>query len=238
MIPSCLRRALLYGARGLVAMAACLAAGALAQTPAPAQPTVTVSASATATVSNDRLQAWLQAEAENASATVAANQVNAAMAKALSIAKGYASIQVATAGYWTRQVSEKPKAPRWRVAQTLSLESSDFTAAAALISRLQDEDGLLLSGMGLSLTEKTRRSAEDGVTQQAIKMWQARAQEAARGLGYAAWKPGHVTVQTGDGGRVYPRIAAMANSVSNAPLAVEGGTTDVTVSVSGEALLE
>lgn len=239
MTPSCLRRALLHGARCAAAMAACLGTGALAQTAAPAPPTVTVSASATATVSNDRLQAWLEAEAENASATVAANQVNAAMARALAIAKGYASVQVATAGYWTQQVSDKPKVPRWRVAQTVRLESSDFTAAAALISRLQDEDGLLLSGMGLSLTEKTRRGAEDSVTQEAIKLWQARAQQAARGLGYAAWKPGHVTVQTGDGGRVYPapRLAAMANS-AGAPVAVEGGTTDVTVTVSGEALLE
>ena len=55
----------------------------------------------------------------------------------------------------------------------------------------------------------------------------------------ASWKPGHVTVQTGDGGRVFPMARAMAMSASgNAPVAVEGGTTDVTVTVSGEALLQ
>lgn len=230
----------LRGARGLVAAAACAAASALAQVPPPAQPTVSVSASATATVSNDRVQAYLHAEAENASATVAASQVNAAIAKALATAKEYPSLKVATEGYWTQQVSDKVKAQRWRVAQTIRLDGSDFTAAAALISRLQDDDGLLLSGMGFSLADKTRREAEDSVTQQAISMWQTRAQQAARGLGFAAWKPGHVTVQTGDGGRVYPaaRLTAMANSTANAPVAVEGGTTDVTVTVSGEALLE
>ena len=51
--------------------------------PVPTQPIVTVSASATATVSNDRLQAWLRAEAENPSAAAAASQVNAFIAKAL-----------------------------------------------------------------------------------------------------------------------------------------------------------
>lgn len=229
----------LRGARWLIAVAACTGASAIAQVPLPAQPTVTVTASATATVINDRLQAWLRAEAENASATVAANQVNAAIAKALSTAKDYPSVKVATAGYSTQQVSDKVKAQRWHVVQTIHLESGDFTAAAALISRLQDDEGLLLSGMGFALADKTRRDAEDSVTQQAIKMWQTRAQQAAQGLGFATWKPGHVTVQA-TGGGVYPvpRMSAMAASPASVPVAIEGGTTDVTVSVSGEALLQ
>jgi predicted secreted protein len=47
-------------------------------------------------------------------------------------------------------------------------------------------------------------------------------------------------VQTGDGGRVYPvmRAQAMAGSVGAAPVALEAGTTDVSVTVSGEAILE
>jgi predicted secreted protein len=224
----------------LVATAACVAATALAQMPPPPSPTVTVTATATATVINDRLQAWLRAEAENASASAAASQVNATIAKALAEAKGYPSIKVATAGYSTQQVSDKVRAQRWRVVQTISVDAGDFTSAAALISRLQDDHGLLLSGMGFSLAEKTRRDAEDSVTQQALKAWQVRAQQAAQGLGFAAWRPGHVTVQMSDAGRVYPmaRAQAMASSAGGAPVAMEGGTTDVTVTVSGEAVLE
>jgi len=239
MTSRCLRSVLLHGARGLVAAAALISLGACAQALSPAQPTVAVSASATATVPNDRMHAWMHGEAENASATVAANQVNALVAQALAIAKGYPSVKVSTAGYWTQQVSDKAKAQRWRVVQTVQLEGSDFTAAAALISRLQDEQGLLLSGMSFSLAEKTRRDAEDSVTQQAIKLWQTRAQDAARGLGFAAWKPGHLVVQTGDAGRIpTPRLATMAGSAATAPVAIEGGTTDVTVTVSGDALLQ
>ena len=224
----------------LLVVTACTAATVLAQTPSPPQPTVTVTASATATVINDRLQAWLRAEAENASASAAASQVNTTIARALADAKGYPSIKVATAGYSTQQVSDKVKAQRWRVVQTISLEASDFTSAAALISRLQDDHGLLLSGMGFSLAEKTRRDAEDSVTQQALKAWQTRAQQAAQGLGFAKWRPGHVTVQTSEPGRVFPiaRAQAMASSAGSAPVAMEGGTTDVTVTVSGEAVLQ
>jgi predicted secreted protein len=200
---------------------------------------VTVSASSTVTVQNDRLQAWLRAEGENATPAAAASQVNAAIAKALASAKAYPAVKVATAGYSTQQISDKQKPSRWRVVQSLSLDSSDFTAAATLISRLQDDDGLLLSGMGFSLADKTRRDAEDSVTQQAIKSWQARAQQAAIGLGSAGWRPGHVTVQTGDGGRAYPLMRAQAmSSGGSAPVAIEAGTTDVSVTVSGEAILD
>jgi len=204
----------------------------------PLQPTVTVTASAMATVPNDRLQAWLRAEAENASSGAAASQVNAAVAKALTAAKAYPAVKVATAGYFTSQVGDKPGTQRWHVTQTISLESQDFTAATTLITRLQEE-GLLLSGMAFALSDKARHEAEDSVTQQAIKSWQERAQRAAQGLGFSAWRPGHVAVQTTDGGRVYPvmRTQALAAPASGAPVATEAGTTDVTVSVSGEALL-
>jgi predicted secreted protein len=213
---------------------------AVAQTSvAPAPPSVTVSASATATVTNDRLQAWLRAEAENVSPAAAASQVNAAIAKALADVKAYSGITAATAGYSTQQIAEKGKPTRWRVAQTISLDASDFTAAATLMSKLQDENGLLLSGMSFSLAEQTRRDAEDGVTQQAIKSWQVRAQQAAQGLGFASWRVGHVSVQASGGGPVFPVMRAQGVSAMAAPpVALEAGTTDVTVNVSGDAVLD
>ncbi len=220
--------------------AAAMAGAAGAQLPAaPTQPIVTVSASATATVGNDRLQAWLRAEAENTSPAAAASQVNAIVAKALASARSYPAVKLATTGYATQQISEKGKASRWRVAQTVSLDSADFTAAATLISKLQDEDGLLLSSMGFSLADKTRRDAEDGVTRQAIRSWQSRAEQAAQALGFASWHPGHLTVQAGDSGRIYPTMRAQATTgFAAAPVALEAGTTDVSVTVSGEAVLE
>jgi predicted secreted protein len=225
------------------AMAALLAVSATAgfaaaQVPAvPMQSIVTVSASATATVSNDRLQAWLRAEAENPSAAAAASQVNALIAKALASARAYPAVKMATAGYSTQQITEKGKPSRWHVAQSISLDSADFTAAATLITKLQEDNGLLLSGMGFSLADKTRRDAEDGVTRQAIRSWQARAEQAAQALGFAGWRPGHLTVQSGDGARMYPTMRAQA-APGFAPVTLEAGTTDVTVTVNGEAILE
>lgn len=227
---------LLSAAAGTAAMPV-----AMAQLPAaPLPPSVSVTGSATAVVPNDRLQALLRAEAENASPAVAASQVSAAVAKAIADAKAYPGIKVATAGYSTQQIAEKGKPTRWRVAQSISLDASDFTAAATLMSKLQDENGLLLSGMLFSLAEKTRRDAEDSVTLQAIKSWQTRAQQAVQALGFPSWRVGHVNVQGSGGGPVYPlmRAQAMASVAAAPPVALEAGTTEVTVTVSGDAVLE
>jgi predicted secreted protein len=221
-----------------LAFAVLTSSPAFAQLPQATSPSVSVSASATATVTNDRLQAWLRTEAENVSPAAAAAQVNAASAKAIADAKAFPGVKVATIGYSTQQIAEKGKPTRWRVSQTITLDATDFTAAATLLSKLQDENGLQLSNMSFSIADKTRREAEDSVTQQAIKAWQVRAEQAAKDFGFAAWRVGHVTVQT-SGGQAYPVMRAQAMSLSAAaPVAIEAGTTDVTVTVSGDALLD
>ena len=215
-------------------------AGAQLPPPGMAPPAVTVTAAVSTTVPNDRLQAWLRAEAEDQSPATAASQTNATIAKALAEAKLYPAVKVATAGYSTQQITEKGRATRWRVTQTLTLDSNDFTQAATLMSRLQDQGGMLLSNMGFSISDRTRKGAEDSVTQQALKDWQTRAQAAAQGLGFSGWRVGHVTVQTSGGGPVYPqmRAQAMASPAGAAPVTMEAGTTEVSVTVSGEAVLE
>ena len=99
------------------------------------QPIVTVTASATSNVANDRMHAFLRAEVDNADATQAANDVNARMARALTRARAVAGVEVSTAGYSSYQVTEQNRPPRWRVAQTLVLESGDF--AVAVRARLE-----------------------------------------------------------------------------------------------------
>ena len=233
------RAATLTSACALATLTSSLARSQVAPAPPlPPNPSVSVSASATATVTNDRLQAWLRTEAENVSPAAAAAQVNAASAKAIADAKAFQGVKVATMGYSTQQITEKGKPTRWRVAQTVTIDATDFSSAASLLSKLQDENGLLLSNMSLSITDKARREAEDNVTQQAIKAWQARAEQATKGLGFAAWRVGHVTVQT-SGGQPIPVMRAQPMAMAAAPpVAIEAGTTDVTVTVSGDALLD
>ena len=226
--------------RVLVAMIASIgAACALAQLPAPRDvPTVAVTASASTSVANDRVQAWVRAEAENGDAAAAANQVNAAIAKGLERAKSTSGIVAATSGYSTQQIAEKGRPTRWRVTQIMTISAGDFPTVATLLTRLQEQDALLLSGMSFSLSVNAREQAERALIQQAVRAWQARAQVAANALGFENWRTGHVSVQTSEPGRVFATMRATAMSADAAPVNVEGGVTEVTVTVSGDALLE
>jgi predicted secreted protein len=229
-----------------LAIAALLAANAsLAQQPPaaalPASPSVTVTGAATTKVQNDRMMAMVRTEAEQPTAGAAAADVNARMAKALAAAKATPGVEAKSAGYSTWQQWEKGKPGKWRVSQTLSLTGSDFPALAALLTRLQDEDGMLVSSIAFSLAPETRRRAEDALTKEAIRAWQQRAATASEALGFAAWRPGRVSVSTGDFAP-QPRFDMMARAgaaaASAPPVAVEGGTTELTVTVSGDAVLD
>jgi predicted secreted protein len=201
------------------------------------QPVLTVSATTTTNVANDRMHAWLRAEAESADAAQAGSDVNARMAAALTRAKGVRGVDAATSAYSTYPVESKDGAPRWRVSQTLTLQSSDFLALSALVSRLQADDGLLVSGMSFSVSPQTQRTTENELIGEAIRAWQERAQVAAQGFGGGMWRPGHVAIQTNEGGRPQPMMRVQALAAA-APVNVEGGRSEVTVTVSGEVILE
>ncbi|MGE5169208.1 MAG: SIMPL domain-containing protein [Rudaea sp.] len=201
------------------------------------QPVITVTASASTDVANDRMHALLRAEADDADPVRAADAVNARMARALSRAKAVPGVEARSAGYSSYQISEPNRPPRWRVSQSLALEGADFAALSALVSQLQGTDGLLLSSLNFSVGADARRAADDALAQEAIKRWQARARIAARAFGAAGYRTGRVTVQTNDYARPQPMFKA-GMAAAAAPVSVEGGTTELTVSVSGEAILE
>lgn len=225
-------------AMGLVISGATPAQTLIENAPTP-QPIVTINASATGSVVNDRMHAWLRAETDNADAVQAASDVNARMARALSRAKAVPGVDASTAGYSSYQVTEQNRPARWRVSQTLALESADFGALSALVSKLQGTDGLLLSSLSFSVSPAARSTAEDALTREAIKSWQQRAQGAAQGFGASSWRAGRIAIQTNDFARPQPMFrAGGVAAASAAPVAVEGGTSDVTVTVSGEAILD
>ncbi len=224
------------------------AAPVAAQLPAPSPqaaataPTVSVTGAATAKVQNDRMQAIVRAEAEQTTAAAAAADVNGRMARALAQAKAVAGVEAKSAGYSTWQQWEKGRPGKWRVVQSLSLTASDFPALAALVSKLQDDEGLLVTSISFTLAPDTRRRAEDAMMREAIRAWQQRAATAADALGFAVWRPGKLNVVTSDFSpppRMEMAMRAQAGpAAAPPPVAVEGGTTELTVTVTGEAVLD
>jgi predicted secreted protein len=221
--------------------AACAQQVALAQLAPPfgEVPTVTVSASASTQVANDRAHAALRAEAEAPDVAAAARQVNATIARAVARVKSAPGMALQTSGYSTYAITEKGRTQRWRVVQYLNVDSENLEGLAALVSRLQAEDGLLVSGMSFALTREAREKAEYQLVREAVQSWQRRAGEAARALGFASWRAGHVTVSASEPGRPVPMMRMAAAAVAqDAPVSMEGGFTEVTVTVSGNAWLD
>jgi predicted secreted protein len=163
------------------------------------------------------------------------------MARVLAELKRLPAINVASTGYSTDPIVDKDKPRRWRVSQSIRLDSDDFAVLAEAVGKLQGE-GLLLGGLGYGLSDGARKRAEETLSRDAIKAWQQRAQVAAEALGFGAWRVGSVHVQTNDGARPYmmamrSEMKAVGVAAAPAPVAADAGTTDVTVSVSGDAVL-
>lgn len=221
----------------LLSLALSTAAAAQNIAPSPREVTgVTLTASATMQVDNDRMTLILQAEAEKPSATAAAAEVNAKMAKALAIAKAVPAVEAKTTSYSTNQVFEKGRFVRWRVSQLLEVETADFAAGANLATKLQD-DGLNLVSLTFGVSPETRRKAMTKLQHEALVEWQSLAKQAAASMGFGGYTPGRLTVNAGDSGP-RPRFAAQAMAKAADAVTVSAGTSEMTTTVTGEAILD
>jgi len=187
---------------------------------------------------NDLLGATLSAEAEGADPAQLADGVNRSMQRALAAAHGYRAVKTQSAGYQTIPVYDKNRVARWRVRQTLRIESADFSAATELIGKLQSS--LMLTSLTFSVSGESRRKAENALIAEALAAFDERARvvrDAMQAKGYRVRD-----LQVSPGG-VPPRpIVAMAaralSADSMTPPAVEPGSTRLHISVSGTIQLQ
>lgn len=226
-------KTLLSGA--LLALVAALPA--LAQSGREAVPynTVELQADAQREVDNDTLNALLYVEMNDTDPAKLADALNRVSADALALAKSYRQVRTRTGNIQTYPVYDKTqRLTGWRGRTELRLESRDFPAASALIGRLQST--LQLGQIGFSVSPERRKAAEDEVIGEAIRAFRARADIMSSSLDGRTYKIRRLAVNTG-GGFIPPRLLAVrpAATVAQgvAPPQLEGGVTQITVTVSG-----
>jgi predicted secreted protein len=161
------------------------------------------------------------------------------MPAALDEAKKVASVKAETPAMNVFEVREPNKQPVWRATEALQLRSKDFTAALALLGRLE-EQGLLVSALNFEVSRDALKSIEDTLTAEALKRLQTRAAAIASDMGLSV---DHVrSVQIGDAGEPGPRpllyrgMAATPAAASPPPTA-EAGDAPVSVMVNAEIWL-
>lgn len=229
--------------RSAAALVMCSAVGtAIAADERDVRNQVQLSASATVEVQQDWLSLSLSATREGSDPAALQSQLRQALEAALAVAKPMA--QEGGMEVRTGQFSMQPRYNRdgkisgWAGTTELVLEGRDFARIGNAAGKVQT---LVVSGTAFSLSRDARAKAESEAQGQAIERYKQRASNIAKGFGFGNYSLREISVSANDFLPV-PRMAMMARSeksmVSDAPVPLESGKSNVTVVVSGTVVLK
>lgn len=195
--------------------------------------TVELSAEARQPAPNDLAIATVYFQGDDRDPGKLARQADAAVAAALEQARAYPAVKAKTAGTSTFPVYGRDgrRIETWRIRSELRLESRDIAALSELLGKLQGP--LALSGLTLQPAPDTRAKAADLAAKDAIHAFQARAQSIAATLG-KPYRIRHLTIAHGGGQPpISPMMRAGAMMAEAAPMTIEAGDSEITVTVTG-----
>ncbi len=199
---------------------------------------VRLEADAAAEVPNDLMRVTLAVEHNARDAAALPPLVNADMRWALDLAKQRPSVKAQSGEYTTQPEYAAGRIVGWRAIQVLELESEDFAEVTALATELQQK--LQVRAMEFAPTRATRLRVENELTAAALRAFAAKAKLITETMGAARYEVVEVNV---GGTPVYKsqRGAEMAMmraaDAAAPPIAVEGGTATLTVTVNGQIQL-
>lgn len=216
-------------------------AQSLPATPEPAN-VVQLSASGFKDVQQDWLTMSLNTTREGADAATVQNQLKAALDAALAVARPL--VQPQQMELRTGRFSLYPRYGSngringWQGSTELVLEGRDFARISTVAGRIQT---LTMGHVGFSLSREAQQALEAEVQAMAIERFKQQASQVAKGFGFNAYSLREIAISSADSGSppVRPRAMAMEAkaAMSDAPMAVEAGTSMVNVTISGSIQL-
>jgi predicted secreted protein len=192
----------------------------------------------TESVSNDTMHVTLQTYAEMQDPAKLATRINQEMEWALAQAKQVKGVKLRTGSYQTWPVTRKEVTTGWRGQQDLILESRDTEALSRLTGRLQDK--LQIKSMNFTVSDEKRVTVENRLIDLALNAFKERARIVGDNLKADGYRIVEINVGTST---VRPpmmhqaRMASMSMEASDA-VAVEGGESDVRITVNGTIELQ
>lgn len=204
----------------------------LAQTPPP-PPTVELSADASRRAPNDLASAGAFHEASGTDTAALAREVNVVITKALETARAYPDVSTRSSAVSTFPVYGKDgrNIEAWRLRSELHLESRNLSALSELLGKLQET--LAISSLVLQPAPETRDATSDLAVTDAIRAFEARATSVSATLG-KTYRIRNLAINYGGSRQpIFPPMRAVAMASDMAPMPIESGETDVSVSVSG-----
>jgi predicted secreted protein len=218
-----------------LAYSASAAAQTVIANPQPAG-VLSLSAQASAQVPQDVVTITLFYEQEATDPSSLTATLNQRAEAALREAKGVDGVTAKSGSFTVYPSTDRDgKISAWRGRTEIVLESHDFAAASKLAGKMSSS--MQVGNVTFSLSPEAQRAAEQKLSTQAIDSFRKQAQAASQAFGYSSYSIREVNV--GHSG-VAPRPVMMmqsramgADAKMAAPMALEAGTTTVTVDVSG-----
>jgi len=193
---------------------------------------VNLQAQAEREIPNDQLTVMLAVEEEGKEAAKIANKINQDMDWALKIVGEKSEIDSRTQAYNTYPIYDKRTVIGWRAIQQLELKSTNITKLSELVGKLQKR--LQVKNMRFSPTRETRVQYENELIEEAMIAFKQRVDIVKKHMDNKNVRIVNMHVNTGGGHNrpVYAESRMMAMDSKSAP-AVEAGTSQITVTVSG-----
>ncbi len=194
---------------------------------------INLSASASRQVENDTLVARMYAQREGKDAAQLSREVNQRVSQAVKQAKATPDIKVQTLGYNTNPIYNKQTLTGWRVRQAIRLESQNSTALSDLIGSLQKSLGV--ESISYTISPEKLSATEESLMSEGITAFKRRAQLITKDMGHARYRLVNMQVNS-SGSSPQPmrmRSMAMESKGRAAPPALEAGTRQVQLNISG-----
>jgi predicted secreted protein len=237
-------------ARALALALACTAPVALALTPTLAraqgvmqQPSgvLSLNAQASAEVPQDVVDITLFYEQEASDPSSLTATLNQRADAALQKARGVSGVTARTGSFAIFPSTDRDgRISTWRGRTEVVLESRDFAAASKLAGQMASI--MQVGNVTFSLSPEAQRAAEQRLSGEAIKSFREQAASSAQAFGFSGYSIREVNVN--HSGNVMPRpvmmmsARAMGADAKMAPMPLEGGTSTVTVNVSGSVQMK
>ena len=187
----------------------------------------------TEAVSNDTMHVSMNTYAEMQDPAKLAAKINNDMEWALQQAKQVQGVKINTGSYQTWPITRKEVTTGWRGQQDLVLESADTETLSRLVGQLQDR--LQIKSMSFTVSDEKRTGVENRLIDAALDAFKQRAGIIGNNLKASGFRIVEINVNSSTQRPPMLRQARMASMSMEASdaVAVEGGESDVSVTVNG-----
>jgi len=196
---------------------------------------LSLSAQAVAEVPTDIVHLTLAAEQEGAEPTAISSALSTRTQAVINQAKRTPGVQAESGGFTIHPNTDRNgRISTWHGRSEVILQSRDFAAVSKLAGELANQ--MQVQNIAFSLSREARQAAESKLAEQAVSAFRDKAQATTKLFGYSSYTIRDVHLIEGGGVLPMPRMVGAAKAMMSdaaAPVPVEGGKTQVTVSVNG-----